>query len=896
MLLIGPPGSGKTHYVLKHLEADIRGGRSSHSTLIVPTASMARHLSHTLARQGLVIPLNLIQTIRDFVRRLTPALLEPTPAANVWLIESAVQAANRKEFATINATTGLRHCIERTIREFQAAGCNASALQKLTKTPYQAAFASIFFNYEKLLQKHGYIDTAERLALAATEVHSCGLGQLHNIYIDGFFSFSHGERQLVNALAEHAHRVVITAWPDLNPGFPEFTQHHLQKLFRPVAKPLLIQAPSPEREVEEIARRIIKEQRPFGQIAVILRSPEIYRPLIRRTFDRFRIPFHLRIPESLDKDGTVRFLTRLLHCVSRGFPAEETLKTLSHSMCRVGLDPEMDAFNFQEQEKLRDASFKFLRARAKNYPVIRTQLDELSEIAPWRSETLEPKEWAKRCQRIARQLVRLPTVEDGQCISAVRELRRQAAALSSFDAAAVETAQLLQLSAAGSVRLREYLKAFDTILSQTLSEPVDQRRNVVHVLTIYEARQWELPLIFVCGLAENQFPRHYAEDHLFSNSDREKLRSFGFHLRTTKDLDQEELLLFRIATSRPTKKLIVTYPKSDNNGRTQLRSSFLNDLKEEEEAIPTVRLRKHYVARHRQRLTQIKSPGLVQAVVEKHDHFSPSSLEYFLQCPYQFFARRTLELEIHSPVRGQHIDPGLMGIIVHRSVAKWTGNPSQTISIIFNPIFDEVCKKAAVRQNFRTALIRTNMLRDLERFAREQLEHAKLESRESKIEEDFEYTVDDGKRSAFRITGRIDRYDVLENNVGLIVDYKYSGEGRIRKLASDHPLEANVQALIYLLGLEREKGIRPAGMRFLGLRNKTTVTGWINKDLLPSKAILRMDKRLTEAEFREMLTQGEDLIARTIDRIREGHLEIAPMDRDFCRRVCRFRDVCRIEL
>ena len=391
MLLIGPPGSGKTHYVLERLEATVRDARSPHVKLIVPTASMARHLLHTLARRGLVVPADLVQTIGDFVRRLTPDLREPTPAANSWLLGRAIQAANRREFSTLREAPGFLRHIERTMREFQAAGCDGSSLERLATTRYQAAFAAVFVEYEKLLEKHGYTHAAGRLDLAAAEVRRCGLGDLREVYLDGFFHFSHRERQLASALIELADRVVITAWPDLDPGFPGMPER-LHKVFRPQVQPLVVQAASPEREVEEVASRIVEEERPFERIGVILRTPEMYGPVIRRVFERFRIPFHLRMPEPLDRDGTIRFLRSLLRCIARGFPAEETLVALKSPLCRVGLDPAMDAFEFRARERLRDDGLGFLRARAKDYPVVRTQLDELAALLPWRSAMLAPDE------------------------------------------------------------------------------------------------------------------------------------------------------------------------------------------------------------------------------------------------------------------------------------------------------------------------------------------------------------------------------------------------------------------------------------------------------------------------------------------------------------------------
>ena len=90
MLLIGPPGSGKTHFVLTRLEAAIREGRVSLVKLIVPTASMAQHTLHTLARRGLVVPGEVVATMADFVAGLTPALKTPSAAVESWLLKRAI--------------------------------------------------------------------------------------------------------------------------------------------------------------------------------------------------------------------------------------------------------------------------------------------------------------------------------------------------------------------------------------------------------------------------------------------------------------------------------------------------------------------------------------------------------------------------------------------------------------------------------------------------------------------------------------------------------------------------------------------------------------------------------------------------------------------------------------
>ena len=74
MLLIGPPGSGKTYRVLRELEAAL--ARGERPKMVVPTASMAEHLQHQLARQGLMISPRAVLPLTLFVEGFTPECKE----------------------------------------------------------------------------------------------------------------------------------------------------------------------------------------------------------------------------------------------------------------------------------------------------------------------------------------------------------------------------------------------------------------------------------------------------------------------------------------------------------------------------------------------------------------------------------------------------------------------------------------------------------------------------------------------------------------------------------------------------------------------------------------------------------------------------------------------------
>jgi RecB family exonuclease len=50
--------------------------------------------------------------------------------------------------------------------------------------------------------------------------------------------------------------------------------------------------------------------------------------------------------------------------------------------------------------------------------------------------------------------------------------------------------------------------------------------------------------------------------------------------------------------------------------------------------------------------------------------FSPSRIESFLQCPFQFFGRHTLGLAAAPPNPKERLDPLVQGNIVHEVVAR----------------------------------------------------------------------------------------------------------------------------------------------------------------------------------------------------------------------------------
>ncbi|MEI9811282.1 MAG: hypothetical protein WDO18_00785 [Acidobacteriota bacterium] len=118
----------------------------------------------------------------------------------------------------------------------------------------------------------------------------------------------------------------------------------------------------------------------------------------------------------------------------------------------------------------------------------------------------------------------------------------------------------------GAIPFATFWKQLDLTLALEPLRILDMRRNVVHVLDAHEARQWSLPIVFVCGMTERHFPQHHRENAIVPG------------LQTEEDHDNNERLLYDIATSRATVETILSYPRFDENGQDTLPSFFLQDL------------------------------------------------------------------------------------------------------------------------------------------------------------------------------------------------------------------------------------------------------------------------------------------------------------------------------
>ena len=777
---------------------------------------MAEHVRNEFARAAIPIRPSRVLTLAKFLEPFV--VFQETPDSLLNLLIAQLPLSGFSEAAGFR---GFHRAL-------------ASVIQEIPANNLPADLARIAFEIDYQLATLGRALREKRLRTAVPTPTG-------PIIIDGFFTFAPSELAFIENLASQTSvTVTLPDWPGssaarahlLHSGFTE------QRLDHPLRQPVQVvfAAPSLEHEVEQIALRIIEHHargRQWREMGILLRAKDPYAAALESTFARFGIPARFHFAGSLADHPAIQYLAGIIRVLLTGWDHASLLTLLRMPINGFGATPEADRLDFAMRESL--------PARGAPKPSSPGPLSAIAALASWSRDRLPPTEWSARLKTL-RSLIPPPEITDQLNPQQLQIWTSTATALDVFETALDTTALAL-----GDARLslaKFWPHAEASLEIEKLRVP-DHRRNVVHVLDVYEARQWELSVAFIPGLTERHFPQYHRENPLLPDPAR------------TRDRQQEEQFLFHFATTRATQETVLSYPRFNSKGDATLRSFFLPEEAPRSSA-----------TRILPKPAPIATPHLPSNAPElriKHACLSSSSIESFLQCPFQFFGRKTLKLRKRPEKPRDRLNPLLQGIIVHQAIAQGS----------FDAVFDEVCRDNNIPPGYRTEAVRLEVLRNFEAF---QADRQWPLTWPSLIEQEFLVAL----TPELSIAGRIDRLDTGPGNQAIVIDYKYSAAARIRDRVSP-------QAGIYLLAAERAFGLEPAGMFYCALREPISWEGW--HVAVPG---LQLGESRTPAALRELIIEAEQGAIQTWESIVSGNMEVRPADTNKCR-YCDYRDICRVE-
>jgi ATP-dependent helicase/DNAse subunit B len=864
-LIRGAPGTGKTALVFDAFSQAVRNGETA-LRIVVPTATLVRHYQHELARTGLVFRPDMVVTLSRFARECAPNLtLAPTGLVRA-LTRDALSRLQLPEFAQVAETPGMADIVIETITRFENAGCTPDRLSKDRKlSPLGKAFHRVWKEVDTAIARRNFATRGQVIHQAAASVPTT------KIWIDGFLRFSPLESDFLRAIATtcdvtltltdgpvtfDAYRFAMElgARDQLLPGTPRRPQI------------LAVQAPSPEREADEIARRILELHAAgtdFPDIALALRDVEAWLPLLRTTFDHFGIPARAYFSSPVAKHPVAVFLNGLIACALKDWDFADTLTAL-RAHPAWGHSADFDRFDFKVREAMPNRGAEALLSLCDS-DHLRARLADCLKVTAWRHETMPPDLWRRRFQQLAETLYTIRTVAEPDDYAAIETARSHAAGLRAWSAA-LDTAVHFWSDATPIS-----LERFHTVVADALNAGMqipDDRRNVVHILSAFEARQWQVKTLFVCGMTARDYPRRAPENLLFPDSELERLRRTGIPLRTSADEERDEELLFESLKTRASENLILTVCARDSGGNTQVPSRHFTATAK---ALPC---KVGILTRVEPGRTGHITEALLPALTAHHQSIALTALEDLAKCRFRFFSGRTLSLKPAPDRPEERLSPSATGLIVHDAMEHWLADRTRDFVAIFETTFDEFCHKKNIQPGYKLEVKRIQF----RRIAQKVNESVSWPLVSSEMEAECAFDLPDG----VKVTCRIDRIDTLLNDDCVIIDYKSGKTSRVKTLVES---ETSLQGPLYALAVRDTKHLNPIAMVFLAVR-ENKIYGWgnipgsIDLDLIPTPP--------------DWIESARD---RTIARLRSflaGDVHAGPTHPDDCT-WCDYKQACRIE-
>lgn len=867
LLLYGPAGSGKTTALFHRFR------ESSGALLITPTATLAQHLRHSFAKGSSAIRPARVLTLSQLVDRYCPRPAATPEAVLPLLVAEALRRLPAATYHAVSGFPGFQTAAASLLSELSSAGCDLRRLRAVAP-----ALADVAAEVAARLAVRGWGLRGQRLHLAAKAAAHGPAPPA--IFLDGFFSFTDPELEFLAAFAGRA-EVTLTLCEGA-PGLAArerllalgFSEQRFEAQER---KPRIVSfvAPTAEREAQEVARRVISAQaggRPWRDIGVIARGEDDgMMQALRAAFRRFGIPARFYTTEPLAVHPAGRFYEGLLEALASGWDHALVLNLLR---TLPALARASDEFDFAIRKRLPGAGFDGLLG-ADPPATVRSFLESLIPLEVWRTAPAPASEWQRRAARLS-EIIPWEQPVDGLTWDEVVRWRSHYAALTAFQ----ELSEMVTASfdPAAKISLDEFRQALRLGMVRTPVRVGDERRDAVAVLDAFEARQWRLPLVFVCGLQERQFPRYHGQDPLLPDRDRIALQRLGVRVTTSAERQEEERFLFHFTLTRAAEELVVSHARFDESGQETLVSFLARDyLGTPDKAWEHLRPPAETEPQPHDAAARAIGRGALAAFGRR---LSASAIESYLQCPYQFFARRVLRLETRPSQPADRLNVLEQGTILHAALARVVRDGDDGPRA-FQEEFDAALQRLRVPHTYRVEAIRLEMLRHLRAF----LAAPRIGvAGRSLVEKDFDFALSD----EIRVKGRIDRMDVAADGRVLVLDYKYSGS--VSAILDQYESGTRVQAGLYLLAVERAMERQPLGMLYGALRKEGSWDGWH----LPDPALNGIGEACTPERLRALADQAVEAAKRVAAGLAEGRVMPAPADPAKCA-YCDFRDICRLE-
>ena len=519
--------------------------------------------------------------------RLAPLSTLGSEALAARVVFQARKLGKLFYFTPVAGLPGFSRALARTLRELRLAGTSPGALANGSAAARDLAV--LLADYELELGERGLADLASQIAMAQDTAERgdhrwAGLPVASlDVHLD-----SQAHHDLFDTLIRRAPQAMVAELgkPLGKVEKPKDVLAHLRvNLFEGSADAFanidgkfeLFSAPGEGLEAVEIARRILRLAREgvtFDQVAILLRNPERYQPMVEDALRRAGIPAHFTRGSSRP-DPSGRAFLALLGCAAENLSASRFAEYMS--LGQIPVAPKAVDWVGAEDDVAVEPTPESDRPAPRRWEQYLVDAAVIGGRDRWerRLSGLQA-EWELNAEENAERLAQLRNLREFALplVDALGSLPKAAVwkewlaalgglaqrALRAPESVLATLAEFEPMGDVGPATLEEVIEVLSDRLRFLRNEPAQNRWGRVFVGSIDEARGHEFGVVFLPGLAEGLFPQRITEDPLLLDEFR-KVVDENLRLRSDHVHEERQRLHMAVGTARD--RLIASYPRME---------------------------------------------------------------------------------------------------------------------------------------------------------------------------------------------------------------------------------------------------------------------------------------------------------------------------------------------
>ncbi len=280
----------------------------------------------------------------------------------------------------------------------------------------------------------------------------------------------------------------------------------------------------------------------------------------------------------------------------------------------------------------------------------------------------------------------------------------------------------------------------------------------VKLMTAHHAKGLEFDYVFIINANENKWEGKIVRDNL-------KLLPQVYNSSVEQE-ESEEINLFFVCLTRAKKEIYITYSENDSNGKNLIPSIFVNEIKEEFKELEAINNFEEFKKEHFSFISKpskkytIQDKELVKEIFTKNG-LSVTAFNNYLECPWKYFYRNLFRLpsiQTKPLIKGDAIHLALRDFFVRH---KEEGRPEK--DFLINSFMFHLKKFPLSNNDFdQISAQGIEILSKYYDYYPVFHENTLTELSISGINLD----------SDIRITGKLDKIEIYNNNHVAVVDYK----------------------------------------------------------------------------------------------------------------------------